>query len=216
MGRSMAKYCFDPSEAVNYLRSADVGLARYMQLVGKFQLQVNRNRSVFEYLVRSITYQQLTGRAAATIHSRLRSQFPYGRIGPDQLLSRKITDLQGAGLSRSKCRALRELAIGVLEERVPNSAEMHNMTDEAIISALIPIWGVGRWTAEMLLIFYMGRPDVLPIGDLGIRKGYQLIRGYRDLPTVEKLNRAGRRWAPYRSVASWYLWRSLEVRPWQE
>ncbi|MBO67147.1 MAG: DNA-3-methyladenine glycosylase [Acidiferrobacteraceae bacterium] len=212
MVKSIANYCYDPSEAVRHIRSVDMGLARYIQVVGEFRLQVNRNRSVFEYLVRSITYQQLTGKAAATIYNRLRRQFPYGRISPDQLLSLKMTELRNVGLSRSKCKALRELAIGVIEGRVPNSAEMHQMLDEEIIRALITIWGVGRWTAEMLLIFYMGRPDILPAGDLGVRKGYQLVRGHRTLPTFEKLHRAGRRWAPYRSVASWYLWRSLEVK----
>jgi len=205
-------YLFDPAAAVGHLATVDSGLARCIQSVGEFQLSVRRNRSVFEYLIRSIVYQQLSGRAAATIYGRLLDQFPYRRIRPVQLLSRTAAELRVAGLSGSKCRALQDLAEKALAGQLPHTPQLHRMTDDEIVQRLTVVWGVGRWTAEMLLIFYLGRPDILPLSDLGVRKGYQRLRGYSTLPTPEKLERAGRRWRPYRTVASWYLWRSLDTR----
>lgn len=205
-------FSFDPAAAVAHLAAIDSGLARCIQSVGEFQLSVRRNRSVFEYLIRSIVYQQLSGRAAATIYGRLLDQFPYRRIRPVQLLSRTVAELRGAGLSGSKCRALQDLAEKALAGQLPETSQLHRMTEDEIVQRLTVIWGVGRWTAEMLLIFYLGRPDILPLSDLGVRKGYQQLRGYSTLPPAEKLERAGRRWRPYRTVASWYLWRSLDVQ----
>ena len=205
-------YLFDPAEAVAHLAAVDSGLARCIRSVGEFQLSVRRNRSVFEYLIRSIVYQQLSGRAAATIYGRLLDQFPYRRIRPVQLLSRTVPELRAAGLSGSKCRALQDLAEKALAGQLPETSQLHRMTEDEIVQRLTVIWGVGRWTAEMLLIFYLGRPDVLPLNDLGVRKGYQRLRGYSTLPTTEKLERVGRRWRPYRTVASWYLWRSLDTQ----
>ena len=205
-------YNFDPAAAVAHLAAVDSGLSRCIKTVGEFQLSVRRNRSVFEYLTRSIVYQQLSGRAAATIHGRLLGQFPYRRIRPVQLLSRTAAELRAAGLSGSKCRALRDLAEKALAGQLPETSQLHRMTEEEIVRRLTLIWGIGRWTAEMLLIFYLGRPDILPLSDLGVRKGYQRLRGYSILPTAKKLERAGRRWRPYRTVASWYLWRSLDTQ----
>ena len=205
-------YLFDPAAAVEHLAAADSGFARCIQSVGEFQLSVRRNRSVFEYLIRSIVYQQLSGRAAATIYGRLLDQFPHRRVRPVQMLSKTAAELHAAGLSGSKCRALQDLAEKALAGELPETSRLHRMTEEEIVQRLTVIWGVGRWTAEMLLIFYLGRPDVLPLNDLGVRKGYQRLRGYSTLPTIEKLERAGRRWRPYRTVASWYLWRSLDTQ----
>ena len=205
-------FSFDPAVAVAHLVATDSGLARCIQSVGEFQLSVRRNRSVFEYLIRSIVYQQLSGRAAATIYGRLLDQFPYRRIRPVQLLSKTVAELRAAGLSGSKCRALQDLAEKAVAGQLPETSQLHRMTEEEIVRRLTVIWGVGRWTAEMLLIFYLGRPDILPLSDLGVRKGYQRLRGYSTLPTAEKLERAGRRWRPYRTVASWYLWRSLDTQ----
>ena len=212
MTNSAQGFSFDPSVAVAHLVATDSGLARCIQSVGEFQLSVRRNRSVFEYLIRSIVYQQLSGRAAATIHGRLLDQFPYRRIRPAQLLSKTVPELRAAGLSGSKCRALQDLSEKALAGQLPKTPQLHRMTEDEIVRRLTVIWGVGRWTAEMLLIFYLGRPDILPLSDLGVRKGYQRLRGYSTLPTAEKLERAGRRWRPYRTVASWYLWRSLDVQ----
>jgi len=210
--KSAQGFSFDPSVAVAHLVATDSGLASCIQSVGEFQLSVRRNRSVFEYLIRSIVYQQLSGRAAATIHGRLLDQFPYRRIRPAQLLSKTVPELRAAGLSGSKCRALQDLSEKALAGQLPKTPQLHRMTEEEIVRSLTVIWGVGRWTAEMLLIFYLGRPDILPLSDLGVRKGYQQLRGYPTLPTAEKLERAGRRWRPYRTVASWYLWRSLDTQ----
>ena len=212
MAESSQGYSFNSSAAVAHLATVDVGLARCIETVGEFQLSVRRNRSVFEYLTRSIVYQQLSGRAAATIYGRLLDQFPYRRIRPAQLLSKTVPELRAAGLSGSKCRALQDLSEKALAGQLPQTPQLHRMTEEEIVRSLTVIWGVGRWTAEMLLIFYLGRPDILPLSDLGVRKGYQRLRGYSILPTAEKLERAGRRWRPYRTVASWYLWRSLDTQ----
>ena len=202
---------YDAVEAAKYLAIVDTGLARCIQSVGDFSLVVRRNRSIFEYLTRSIVYQQLTGKAAATIHGRLLDQFPYRRIRPEQMLGRTEIELRSAGLSGSKCKALYDLAEKTIAGAIPVTANLHRMTDEEIVQHLTVVRGVGRWTAEMLLIFYLGRPDVLPLNDLGVRKGYQQLRGYRTLPAPDKLERAGKRWRPYRTVASWYLWRSLDL-----
>jgi len=204
-------YLFDPEMAVAHLANVDAGLERCINSTGEFELSVNRNRSVFEYLIRSIVYQQLTGRAAATIYGRLLDQFPYRRIRPRQLLSLELKELRLVGLSGSKCKALQDLAKKGLDGILPTTAQLYKMTDDEIVRRLTLIWGVGRWTVEMLLIFYLGRSDILPTNDLGVLKGYQRLRGHSTLPTADKLERAGERWRPYRTVASWYLWRSLDA-----
>ena len=119
--------------------------------------------------------------------------------------------LRGAGLSRGKCLALRDLAARAVAGELPTARILRQMSDADIISALTVVRGIGPWTAQMLLIFYLGRPDVLPSGDLGVRRGYQHLRGFKTLPEPDKLERAGRRWRPYRTVATWYLWRSLDI-----
>ena len=205
-------YRFDSRLAIAHLREIDSGLKQCIDSVGDFKLLVRRNRSVFEYLSRSIVYQQLTGRAAETIYGRLLDNFSYRRIQPSHILAMDIGDLQAVGLSRSKCKALHCLAESALVGTLPKAAELHEMTDNEIVERLTLIWGIGQWTAEMLLIFYLGRPDVLPINDLGILKGYQRVRGYSTLPPVGRLERAGKRWRPYRTVASWYLWRILDSK----
>ena len=204
-------YEFDPQAAVAHLGRVDRGMDRLIQQVGPLELPVRRSRSVFEYLVRSIVYQQLSGKAAATIHARLLGLFANRRVDPERLL--KMTDkrLRSAGLSRSKCQALRDLATKANLRQIPTTRQLKRLTDQEIIDRLTHIRGIGPWTVQMLLIFYLGRPDVLPVGDLGVRKGYQQLRGFKSLPDPDKLERAGRRWSPYRSVATWYLWRGLDI-----
>ena len=204
-------YEFDPRAAVAHLRRVDRGMNRLIQQVGPLELPVRRSRSVFEYLVRSIVYQQLSGKAAATIHARLLALFANRRIDPERLL--KMTDkrLRSAGLSRSKCLALRDLATRAHSQEIPTTRQLQRLADQEIIDRLTQIRGIGPWTVQMLLIFYLGRPDVLSVGDLGVRKGYQQLRGFKLLPDSDKLERAGRRWRPYRSVATWYLWRGLDI-----
>ena len=204
-------YEFDPRTAVAHLRRVDRGMDRLIQHVGPLELPVRRSRSVFEYLVRSIVYQQLSGKAAATIHERLLALFTNRRIDPERLLKISDKKLRSAGLSRSKCLALRDLAAKAHLREVPTTRQLQRLSDQEIIDRLTQIRGVGPWTVQMLLIFYLGRPDVLPVGDLGVRKGYQQLRGFKILPDPDKLERAGRRWRPYRSVATWYLWRGLDI-----
>jgi|TARA_Y100000294_G_scaffold39711_1_gene35818 3-methyladenine DNA glycosylase/8-oxoguanine DNA glycosylase len=186
-------------------------MGRLIDRVGSLGLSANRNRSVFEYLARSIVYQQLSGKAAGTIHGRLQNLFSGRRILADRLLLLSDQALRGAGLSRGKCLALRDLATRAVAGELPTARKLRQMSDADIISALTVVRGIGPWTAQMLLIFYLGRPDVLPSGDLGVRRGYQYLRGFKTLPEPDKLERAGRRWRPYRTVASWYLWRSLDI-----
>ena len=206
-----ATYEFDPQAAVAHLGRVDRGMDRLIQQVGPLELPVRRSRSVFEYLVRSIVYQQLSGKAAATIHARLLALFANRRIDPERLLRMPDKRLRSAGLSRSKCLALRDLATRAHLREIPTARQLKRLADQEIIDRLTQIRGIGPWTVQMLLIFYLGRPDVLPIGDLGVRKGYQQLRGFKILPDPDKLERAGRRWRPYRSVATWYLWRALDI-----
>ncbi|MDP6291833.1 MAG: hypothetical protein V1245_03655 [Arenicellales bacterium] len=204
-------YGFDPVVACAHLAARDRGLARVIASVGELRLPVRRNRSVFEYLCRSIVYQQLSGKAAGTIHGRLLDLFPGRRLRPERLIEVPEARLRGAGLSRSKCLALRDLSHRAAAGELPDTRRLHGLTDDEIIERLTVVRGVGEWTAQMLLIFYLGRPDVLPLRDLGVLKGYQKMRALPVLPRPERLARAGRKWRPYRSVASWYLWRCLDI-----
>ena len=168
--------------------------------------------SLFQVLIRSIVYQQLTGRAAATILGRVTRLFAPKRFPtPGDLLDIAPELLRGAGLSTAKTAALRDLAARALDGTVPTLSRVRRMHDEEIIERLTAVRGVGRWTVEMLLIFKLGRPDVLPVSDLGVRKGFALTFGSRKLPAPAIMHRRGKRWRPYRSVASWYLWRALEL-----
>ena len=168
-------------------------------------------QSPFQALAESIVYQQLTGKAAATIHGRLVSLFPRKRITPERLLETHARRLRGAGLSRAKVLALKDLAKKTLDGVVPTLARLHAMTDGEIVERLIQVRGIGRWSVEMLLIFRLGRPDVWPATDYGVRKGYARVFGGGRLPSPKYLERRGERWRPHRSVAAWYLWRANDV-----
>ncbi|HEY4646640.1 MAG TPA: methylated-DNA--[protein]-cysteine S-methyltransferase [Steroidobacteraceae bacterium] len=204
---------FDPVVALDYLRAADARLATLVDAVGPFRMQLDRTPSIFVALAESIVYQQLNGRAAATIFARVRALFPRAHEGPtaEQILRASDEKLRGAGLSGSKLLSLRDLARKTVEGRIPPLIEIQRMDDEAIIERLTEVRGIGRWTVEMLLMFRLGRPDVLPIDDYGIRKGFAIAFGKRKLPTPKDLNKYGARWQPYRTVASWYLWRATDM-----
>ncbi len=205
---------FDPKATVDHLRSSDPMLARLIESVGPFRLQLDKTRSLFLALAEAIVYQQLTGRAAATIFSRLRALFPHPHLGPtpQQILRVSEERLRSAGLSRAKLLSLRDLARKTADGELPDLAEVHRMEDEAIIERLTQVRGIGRWTVEMLLIFRLGRPDVLPVDDYGIRKGFAIAFKKRELPTRKDLEKRGVRWRPYRTVASWYLWRATDLK----
>lgn len=202
---------WDARHAVRHLRCADARLAQLMQRVGPLRLPPQPAVSPFEALLRAIVHQQLSGKAAATIHGRLLALFPTG-ITPGTLLKKSAGTLRSAGLSHNKLLAIRDLASKSVDGTVPGLAELHIMSDTDIITRLTAVRGVGRWTAEMLLIFTLGRPDVLPLDDLGIRRGFQQVYEMRSLPAARTLERAGRLWAPYRSAASLYLWRAADAR----
>jgi methylated-DNA-[protein]-cysteine S-methyltransferase len=205
---------FDPQGAVEQLRSSDPALARLIERVGPFRMQIDKTPSLFLALAKAIVYQQLTGRAAATIFSRVRALFPNPHLGPtpQQILRVSEEKLRSAGLSRSKLLSLRDLARKTADGELPDLAEVHRMEDEAIIERLTQVRGIGRWTVEMLLIFRLRRPDVLPVDDYGIRKGFAMAFKKRELPTGKELEKRGARWRPYRSVASWYLWRATDLQ----
>ena len=196
--------------ATTHLSGADVVLGRVIQRVGRCALRVNRKCEPFEALVRSVTYQQLNGTAAATIHGRVLALFPNRSPSPQQVLDMPIEKMRGAGLSAAKTAAIRDIAAKAREKIVPTRREALRMSDAELVERLTTIRGVGPWTVEMLLIFSLGRRDVLPATDYGVRKGFSLAYGFKDLPRPSELTEHGERWRPYRSIASWYLWRILD------
>jgi O-6-methylguanine DNA methyltransferase len=201
----------DPAAAVSHLSSSDERLARLVEQVGPPRIRVERTHSTFEALAQSIVYQQLAGAAAATIYGRLRALFPQGRSSAEKLDALSDASLRGAGISRPKMLALRDLAKKALDGTVPPIEKLHGMSDDAIVERLSQVRGIGRWTVEMLLIFRLGRPDVLPVADFGVRHGFKLAYGRRSMPAPKDLARWGERWRPHRTVASWYMWRAVDL-----
>jgi len=199
-------------EALDSLRRRDPALGDVIQQVGPYRLSLRRGHSPYEALARSIVGQQISGRAAQAILARLASVFGTPGVPPPERI-RQAPDgqLRAAGLSAGKARAFRDLAAHALAGQVPGWAALRRWPDERILATLTRIHGIGRWTVEMVLLFRLGRPDVLPLGDLGIRKGYARALGRGRLPSTRELQRRGWRWRPFRSVASWYLWRALEL-----
>jgi DNA-3-methyladenine glycosylase II len=202
---------YDPAEAVRALAAADPVMAGLIGVVGQCRLTHGQG-SPYESLGRAIVYQQLTGKAAAAILGRLKSAIGKGKFpSPRQILAAGDDELRAVGLSRAKVAALRDLAEKKRSRWVPTTAAIHRLGDDAIVERLTAIRGIGRWTVEMLLIFYLGRADVLPVHDYGVRKGFAAAYRKRTLPTPKQLLDYGERWRPYRSIASWYLWRAAEM-----
>jgi methylated-DNA-[protein]-cysteine S-methyltransferase len=202
---------FDPDEARAHVCGIDARLARLVDQVGPFRLAVAATHDTFDALARSIVYQQLAGRAAATIHGRVRDLFPRARIRPSALLDMPEAKLRGAGLSQNKLLALQDLSKKTLDGTVPPIVRLRRMHDDEIVERLTQVRGIGRWTVEMLLIFRLGRPDVLPVDDYGVRKGFARAYGKKDLPAPKDLMKVGEKWRPYRTVASWYFWRACDL-----
>jgi len=166
----------------------------------------------FDALAESIAYQQLNGKAAATIFGRVRALYPRRKyLDPEKILATPDKAFRAAGLSRNKIAALKDLAAKTIDGTVPSSRAIIRMSDEEIIARLITVRGIGRWTVEMLLLFDLGRPDVWPVDDYGVRKGFAKTFGRRKLPTPKELMKFGEKWRPYRSVAAWYFWRALDA-----
>jgi O-6-methylguanine DNA methyltransferase len=201
---------FDPGLAVAHLRAVDPTLGRVIDEVGPFRMRLRPAPSVFAALAESIVYQQLNGKAAAAIFARVCALFPRGRPTAGRLLRISEERLRGAGLSRSKLLSLRDLAQKAEDGVIPTFDGIRGMADEAIIERLSEVRGIGRWTAEMLLMFRLGRPDVLPADDFGVRKGFAIAFDKSEQPSSKELAAYGVRWQPYRTAASWYLWRVAE------
>ena len=204
---------FDPDEALRHLRASDTTLAKLIDRIGPFRMELKTATNLFDVLAETIVYQQLHARAAASIHGRVRALIPRTRGASAARALSALSDesLRGAGLSRSKLLALRDLALRTLDGYVPTLAQARRMDDEALIERLSEIRGIGRWSAQMLLMFRLGRPDVLPVGDYGIRKGFAVASRKREMPLPADVEKRGERWRPFRTVASWYLWRAAET-----
>lgn len=203
---------YDPDLARTHLIEADPRLGELMIRVGEFTMRPRAAQSLFAALMRSIVYQQLTGKAASTILQRVIRTSTNGRFPtPRELLLVSTERLRQAGLSAAKTAAVRDLAQKTLDGTVPSLARIHRMSDEEILERLTLVRGIGPWTVEMLLIFRLGRPDVFPVSDLGVRKGFGRVFLKGKLPDPAVMRRRGERWRPYRSMASWYLWRALEL-----
>ena len=221
---------YDTALALAELTARDARLGRLIARAGPFTLTLASTQSPFEALVRSIIYQQLHGKAAAAIHARLLAGFadvlaleglkPSAHPTAQHLLECPNEQLRLAGLSHNKALALRDLAARTLDGTVPTLARIRRMPDEAIVEQLTQVRGIGRWTVEMLLIFRLGRPDVLPVSDYGVRKGFALtFQGLKAttkvtpalLPKHAEMERRARKWHPWCSVASWYLWRACDL-----
>src|SRR5256886_274213 len=200
--------------ALAHLARSDKILARLIKRVGPCALKPRNRRSPFEALVQSVAYQQLNGSAAATILGRVKALYPGRRFPtPEDLLATPDEKLRGAGLSRAKTAAIKDIAAQTLAGVVPTSRAIAKMTDAEILERLTTVRGVGPWAVHMLLIFTLGREDVLPATDYGVCKGFALTYGWKDMPTPKELLEYGERWRPHRTTAAWYFWRALDLPP---
>jgi DNA-3-methyladenine glycosylase II len=197
-------------EGVRHL-SKDVQFAALIGRIGPPKLGIQRQRSPYEALVRAIAHQQLHGRAAEAILGRFSALFPGDEFPePDAVMATAETALRGCGFSGGKVAAIRDICAKALDGTVPTRRQSHRLSDEALIERLTSIRGVGRWTVEMLLIFTLGRPDVLPVDDFGVREGYRVLHGLDAQPKPKMLGEIGMAWAPHRSLATWYLYRAAD------
>jgi DNA-3-methyladenine glycosylase II len=217
------KLPYDPEEALAHLRAKDAKLGALIDRVepiGGFTLKLDITGPPFHSLLESIIYQQLHGKAAATIHKRVLALYGDAEPQPQVLIDTPDEMLRGAGVSGNKIKALKDLAAKTIDGTVPTHAAILKLSDAEIIERLTSVKGIGAWTVEMLLIFRLGRPDILPVSDYGVRKGFALTfqrvpksrpLAAADLPKADILLKRANRWAPYRSVASWYMWRACDL-----
>ena len=220
MTPSPRKVRYDHVRACQELSASDARLRKLIERAGPFALRLKPTHSTFEALLESIVYQQLHGKAAKTIHSRVLELFPDGIAIPQRVNDLGDEVFRAAGLSANKLAATRDLAEKSIAGIVPPLAVLHRMTDDEVCARLTSVRGIGTWTAQMLLIFRMGRPNVLPVSDYGVRKGFALTIGklrpgapvtLADLPDAATMQRRAARWQPWQSVASWYLWRACDL-----
>lgn len=196
-------------EATQHLAALDPDWSRHIAAIGPCLHQATPGREPYEALVRAIAYQQLHARAAEAILGRLLALFPADDFPqPEQLLAVTPETLRACGFSASKLETVQGIAQATLEGLVPTREQALTMADEALIERLVALRGVGRWTVEMLLIYSLGRSDILPVDDFGVREGYRRLKGLEKAPTPAQLRSLGGAWRPFRTVAAWYLWRA--------
>jgi len=202
---------FELSEAIRHLSERDETLRALIAELAPFQIDVVDAQSPYEVLLESIVYQSISGKAAATIFGRIKALGSDGRPpSPPQMLRIPSPKLRKAGLSGAKVLAMKDLAKKALAGIVPTHDEALKLSDEELVERLVSVRGIGAWTVEMFLIFRLGRPDVLPIHDLGVKKGWSVAYGKKHMPKPKELLKFGERWRPFRTVASWYMWRAFE------
>lgn len=212
---------FNYDNVVGELVRLEPAFSTIIKAIGKQKMTLSKEKDLFKHMSRAIIYQQLSGKAAGTIHTRFQDMFG-GKATPEKVITKSEDDLREAGVSRNKALALLDLSKHILEGEVPNSRQLTKLSDEEIITRLVKVRGIGEWTAQMYLMSGLGRLDVLPAADLGVRKGFHLL--FPD--KVEQLKKEiakdnlikpvtllkhGESWQPYRSLASWLLWRATEV-----
>lgn len=197
-------------KAVAHLKKVDPVMAQVIERVGSYRGWPATGGTHFDAVARSIVFQQLSGKAAGTIHGRFQGLYGGRTPMPAELAATSDEQLRAVGLSRQKSAYLKDLGARVGSGELPIET-LHELTDEEVITSLTQVKGIGRWTAQMFMMFRLGRPDVLPDLDLGVQKGIQRAYRLRKLPTPERVKKIGAKWAPYRTVASWYLWRSLDT-----
>jgi 3-methyladenine DNA glycosylase/8-oxoguanine DNA glycosylase len=203
--------CFDLAAATAHLAERDECLKRLIAETVPFQMDQDPLQSPYEALLESIAYQSISGKAAATIYGRIKALSATGRAPtPQEMLKLRKPALRKAGLSGAKVLAMKDLAQRTLDGVVPTLEQAEKLSDEELVERLVSVRGIGAWTVEMFLIFRLGRPDVLPIHDLGVKKGWSVAYGKKHMPKPKELLAFGERWRPYRTVASWYMWRAFE------
>jgi 3-methyladenine DNA glycosylase/8-oxoguanine DNA glycosylase len=202
---------FDLRLAMDTLAAKDPKLAPLIKETGEFRIETDGSESPYEVLLEAIAYQSISGKAAATIFGRVKALGSNSRPpSPGEILRLRKPVLRKAGLSGAKVLAMKDLAKKTIEGIVPSLEEANRLSDEELVKRLVSVRGIGAWTVEMFLIFRLGRPDVLPIHDLGVKKGWSVAYGKKHMPKPKELLAFGERWRPYRTVASWYMWRAFE------
>lgn len=203
-------YPVDAAHVMRELSRADRHLAQVIRRVGSFPTKKRQPQHPYASLLQAIVYQQIAGKAAEAIFGRVKALGTDGFPSPEEILQASNAKLRRAGLSRQKIAAVKDLAAKTLDGTVPPLNKIRRMNEEEIHERLTRVRGIGEWSVQMFLMSRLGRPDVLPVHDLGIRKGFQLIYGHKDLPKPQLIREHGERWRPYRSIASWYLWRAVD------
>jgi DNA-3-methyladenine glycosylase II len=205
------KLPYDHVAAHAHLTAKDKRLARLIAKNGEFKFALDTCDSVYESLLEAIVHQSISGKAAAKIFSRIKALGANGQCPtPHEILATSIQALREAGLSNAKAAAMHDLAQKTIDGIVPTLEAARSLSDEELVARLVSVKGIGAWTVEMFLIFRLGRPDVLPIHDYGVQKGFALTYNKPFIPKPRELAEFGERWRPYRSIASWYMWRAVE------